>query len=62
MKILCQRGDDTFLVENDSKYFLVDTGTKTKMEVDSPGVVYRQGYCEEAEITAKLVQDIEEIL
>ncbi len=62
MKILCQRGNDTFLVENDSKYFLVNAKTKTKLEVDSPDMVYRQGYCEEAEITAKLVQDIEEIL
>lgn len=62
MTILCQRGDDTFLVEVENKYYLVDTFAITKSEVDSPDVIYRLGYCEVPKATEEQLKKINEIL
>lgn len=47
LKLLTQRGQNGFLIKNKGKYFMTDTSTKKKFEVDSPDEIYKGGYCEE---------------
>ena len=51
MEILAQRGDEVFLVKQGSKYYLVNTDTMQKERIESPDVLYRQGYCVDPEPT-----------
>ena len=62
MKLLAQRGNSNFLVEDKDRYIIVNTRTKIKTIIESPDVLYRQGYCVEPEPTKEQMDIITKIL
>ena len=65
MKILYSRGDQAFIVEKDGKFYLVNIVTKKCVIAnppDSPDMFLKHGYFEDANITASIYAQINQLL
>ena len=62
MKLLTQRGDDQFLVEDDGKTYLINTADKTINTIEDPNIIYKLGYCEDPDPSVEQFEILSEII